>query len=62
MCEAHAYMLQDEKEKLVLEHVDLVELEGEQARLVNIFGEQKTINGRLKFYDNSKGKIVFEPL
>jgi predicted RNA-binding protein len=55
-------MLQDGEEKLVLEHVDLVEFEGDQAKLVNIFGEQKTIKGRLKIYNNSEGKIVFESL
>jgi predicted RNA-binding protein len=62
MCEAHAFMLEDGKEKLVLEHVDLVEFVGDQAKLVNIFGEQKTIKGKLKTYNNTERKIVFEPL
>ncbi len=62
MCEAHAFILEDGKERLVLEHVDRVEFEGDQAKLVNIFGEQKTIMGRLKTYNNSESKIVFEPL
>ena len=61
MCEAHAFMLRDGKEELVLEHVDLVEFEGDQAKLVNIFGEQKTIKGKLKMYNNSESKILFEP-
>lgn len=62
MCEAHAFILEDGKEKLVLENVDLVEFEGDEARLVNIFGEQKTIKGRLKLYNNSESKILFQPL
>lgn len=62
MCEAHAFILEDGKEKLVLENVDLVEFEGDEARLVNIFGEQKTIKARLKLYNNSESKILFQPL
>ena len=41
MCEAHAYIMRNNKEEKILESVDLVELEGEEIRLVNIFGEQK---------------------
>ncbi|SPD75109.1 conserved hypothetical protein [uncultured Desulfobacterium sp.] len=62
MCEAHAYILKNGKEEKVMESVDLVELEGDEARLVNIFGEQKTIKASLKLYSNSEGKIVFEPV
>ena len=62
MCEAHAFIVQNGVEKKILENVDLVEFEGDEAKLVNIFGEQKIIKGRLKVYDNSKSKIVFEPL
>lgn len=61
MCEAHAFMIEDGEEKKILENVDLVECEGDQAKLVNIFGEQKIIKGRLRVYDNAKSKIVFEP-
>jgi predicted RNA-binding protein len=62
MCEAHAYILKNGIEEKVMESVDLVELEGDEVRLVNIFGEQKTIKASLKFYSNSEGKIVFEPV
>jgi len=62
MCEAHAFILRNGKEEKVLESVDLVELEGDEVKLVNIFGEQKTIRARLKLYNNSEGKIVFEPV
>jgi len=54
-------MIEDGEEKKILENVDLVECEGDQAKLVNIFGEQKIIKGRLRVYDNAKSKIVFEP-
>ena len=62
MCEAHAYMLRDSIEEKVLESVDLVELDGDDIHLVNIFGEQKTIRGRLTRYNNREGKIIIEPV
>jgi predicted RNA-binding protein len=62
MCEAHAFILENGEEKKLLENVDLVEFDGDEAKLVNIFGEQKIIRGKLKVYDNSKSKILFEAL
>jgi predicted RNA-binding protein len=62
MCEAHAFILKGGEEEKVLESVDLVELEGDEVKLVSIFGEQKIFKARLKLYDNTKRKIVFEPL
>jgi predicted RNA-binding protein len=47
MCEANAYLIQDDKEELIMESVDIVEPEEEGLRLVNIFGEQKFIKARL---------------
>lgn len=62
MCEAHAFILKDGKEEKVLESVDIVELEEDEVNIVSIFGEQKTLKARLKLYDNTKSKILFEPL
>ena len=62
MCEAHAYLLRDNAEEKILESVDLVELEGETIKMVNIFGEQKTIRGKLTRYDNREGKIIIQPV
>ena len=62
MCEAHAFILKNGKEEMIMKSVDVVELEGDEVKLVNIFGEQKTLKASLKLYSNSKGKIVFEPL
>ena len=61
MCEAHAFILKDGEEEMFLESVDLVKLEGDEINLVSIFGEQKILKARLKLYDNTKRKIVFEP-
>ena len=62
MCEAHAFILKNGEEEKVLESVDLVELERDEVRLVSIFGEHKTLKAKLKLYDNTKRKIIFEPL
>ena len=60
MCEAHAFLIKNGKEEKILESVDLVRLEGDKAELVNIFGEQKVIKARLRSYNNTERKIVFE--
>ena len=62
MCEAHAFIIKDGKEEKVLENVDLVEMEGDEVRLINIFGEQRILKAKLKLYSNSEGKILFEPV
>jgi predicted RNA-binding protein len=61
MCEANAYILRDDKEELVLESVDLVEPRDDNGfRLVDIFGSQKIIKGRLKQMNLVDHKIIFE--
>ena len=60
MCEANAFVLIDGKEEKLLEIVELVSLEGDDVKLVSIFGEQKTLKARLKQYNNTEGKIIFE--
>jgi predicted RNA-binding protein len=61
MCEANAFVFRNGEEELLLESVDLVEPEEEgRIRLVNIFGEQKIIKGRLKSMNLVNHKILFE--
>jgi predicted RNA-binding protein len=62
MCEAHAYLLKDDAEKKILESVDQVAFEGDEVRLVNIFGEQKILKARLQRYSSREGKIVFQAI
>ncbi len=45
MCEANAYLLEEDKETLLMESVDKVEPDENGIRLVSIFGEQKFIKG-----------------
>ena len=61
MCEANAFLLREGKEELLLEGVDILQPEGDgKYRLVNIFGEQKIITGKLKEMNLVNHKILFE--
>lgn len=61
MCEANAYLVKDGKESLVMESVDIVEPESDGTwRLVGIFGDQRTINGRIQKMELVEHRIVFE--
>ena len=60
MCEAHAYILRNGEEVKLLENVDQVEVEGDEIKMVNIFGEQKILKARIRSYSNTDSKIVLE--
>ncbi|MBW1668813.1 MAG: CooT family nickel-binding protein [Deltaproteobacteria bacterium] len=60
MCEAHAFIVKDGEEKKLLESVDELQVEGDQIRMVNIFGEQKILKARIKSYNSTERKIVLE--
>lgn len=47
MCEANAYLINDDENELLMEAVDTVEPEGDGIKLVSIFGDQKFINARI---------------
>jgi len=47
MCEASAYIIDGERQDLIMEAVDSVEPEDGGYKLVNIFGEQKFIKGTI---------------
>jgi len=47
MCEANAYLINEDEPELLMEAVDLVEPEGDGIKLVSIFGDQKFINARI---------------
>jgi predicted RNA-binding protein len=61
MCEANAYLLQDDQEKLILESVDLIKPQEDNGfLLIDIFGTQKIVKGKLKQMNLVDHKIVFE--
>ena len=61
MCEANAYILEDDKESLVMEAVDRVEPDEEGIRLVSIFGEQKFIKGQIHSLSLVDHKVFIRP-
>ena len=62
VCDTTAFVVRNGAEEKVFENVDRVELEGDEVRLTNIFGEQQTLTARLRLIDNNEGKLVFVPL
>ena len=60
MCDINAFVLKNGEEVKIMENVETVKRDGNQIQLLNIFGEQERINGRMLFYNNSKKKMVFE--
>ena len=62
MCDMAAFIVKDGTEEKVLESVDLIEADGDELELTNIFGERRTLRARLKCFDNREGKLLLEPL
>jgi predicted RNA-binding protein len=60
MCEANAYLSRDDKKELVLKSVDLVKPLDDGYLLVDIYGTQKTVRGRLKQMNLVNHEIIFE--
>ena len=61
MCEANAYLIVNGKEQLIMESVDLVEPTGENEWiLVSMFGEKKTVTGRIKSMELVEHRVLFE--
>ncbi len=60
MCEASAYMIDGNKEELIMEAVDSVEPEEDGFRLVNIFGEQKFVRGSIHSLSLVDHKVFFK--
>ena len=47
MCQTSAYIMRDGQEELVLQDVITVTPEQGAIRMVNLFGEEKTVPGRI---------------
>ncbi|MDB9822506.1 CooT family nickel-binding protein [Deltaproteobacteria bacterium] len=62
MCEAHAFLLKKDIEEKILENVDRLEVEGDEIRMINIFGEQKILKARIKSYNGSDSRILLEAI
>ena len=62
MCEASAFLIKNGKEELILESVDTLEnLDGE-VKMINIFGDQKSLKAKIKILSLVDHKIVLEAI
>jgi len=61
MCESKVYLMTEQGEQLVLDDVTSLQPEADGYRLVNLFGEQKLVPGRIKDIDLLKHRILLEP-
>jgi predicted RNA-binding protein len=62
MCDINVFVLKNGTEEKVLENVDLIEEVDGDLRLVNIFGEERTLRARMVRFDNSEKRMLFQPV
>ena len=63
MCEANAYIEQDGREELIMESVDVIKPEaGNKLLIMNIFGDQKILRGKIKKISLVNHKIILEKI
>ncbi|MEW6378580.1 MAG: CooT family nickel-binding protein [bacterium] len=61
MCEANAYVETEGNEELFMESVDVIQPETENSLLiVDIFGDQKILQGKIKKISLIDHKIILE--
>jgi len=62
MCETNAYLKSEGNDELLLESLARVEVDGDMLYLTSVFGDKKTVNGRILEVNFQGGKIVLERL
>jgi len=63
VCEANAYIDHEGKEELFMESVDIIKPEAENRLLImNIFGDQKILHGKIKKISLLNHKILLEKI
>ena len=62
MCDINVFIEKNGTEEKVLENVDLIEEAAGGMRLVNIFGEERTLRAKMVRFDNSQKRMVFQPI
>lgn len=61
MCDLKAYVLNNDKEDLLLESVNHVRSEGGEVVLRNLFGEEKRVRGEVREVSLVKNRIIVVP-
>jgi len=60
MCDINVFVVKNGVEEIVLENVDIIESVDGGMHLVNIFGEERTIDAKLMYYNNSEKRMLFQ--
>ncbi len=58
MCQTGVYLVHEGKEELVLQDVVSIIPEGSSLKLVNLFGEEKVVEGRIRQIDLLTHRIM----
>ena len=58
MCQTTAYVIEGDREVLLLQDVISIKPENGALRIVNLFGEEKIVSGRIKQIDLLAHKIL----
>ncbi len=60
MCEANAYIDKDGEEELFLESVNIIRPEDGKVYLKNLFGEEKSFEGRIAEISLVSNKVILK--
>ena len=61
MCDLRAYVLNNDKEELLLESVNQIRSEGGEVLLRNLFGEEKRVRGDIREVSLVKNRVLVVP-
>jgi predicted RNA-binding protein len=61
VCDLKAYILNNDKEELLLESVNHVRSEGGEVILRNLFGEEKRVRGDVREVSLVKNRVLVAP-
>ncbi len=62
MCEINAYVIDNGKEILYFENIDVVIFEDKRVIMRNLFGEERIFEGRIKEISFIKRRIILEDI
>lgn len=62
MCESSLYMVDGETERLIMENVELIESGEGKLVAMDLFGERKEVEGRVRSLSLVEHKILVEPM
>jgi predicted RNA-binding protein len=61
VCDLKAYVLNNDKEELLLESVNHIRSEGGEVLLRNLFGEEKRVRGDVREVSLVKNRVLVAP-